>query len=66
MAAVTEALVCSRVDGPYEVRQVVLGEMREDELLVRIVASGICHTDFACTNVKFYDPPLLRTIYLCL
>jgi hypothetical protein len=51
MAVVTNALVCSRVDGQYEVKQVVLGEMRKDELVVRIVASGICHTDFACTNV---------------
>lgn len=51
MAVVTDALVCSRVDGQYEVKQVVLGEMRKDELVVRIVASGICHTDFACTNV---------------
>ena len=50
-----EALVCARLNGPYEVTWVKLGEMREDELVVRMIATGICHTDLACTNVQDRD-----------
>lgn len=46
-----DALVCSSVKGEYEVKKVFLGEMRADEVIVRMVATGVCHTDFAVTDV---------------
>lgn len=47
-----QALVCSRLHGPYEVETLILGHHRDDEVVVRMVATGICHTDYACTNVR--------------
>ncbi|MEA2312017.1 MAG: aryl-alcohol dehydrogenase [Solirubrobacteraceae bacterium] len=32
-------------DAPFELREVELDEPRDDEILVRMVAAGICHTD---------------------
>ncbi len=34
-------------DQPFSFQQVVLDELRDDEVRVRIVGSGICHTDIA-------------------
>ena len=34
-----DALVCSELKGPYELKRVKLGEMRADELIVRMVAT---------------------------
>lgn len=31
---------------PYTLEKIKLGDLRDDELLVRVEASGICHTDF--------------------
>ena len=31
---------------PFVLEPVVIGEPRSDEVIVRIVASGICHTDY--------------------
>ena len=39
-AAVTESK-CA----PFVVQELELGEMRPDEILVEVAASGICHTD---------------------
>ncbi|KAJ9216166.1 hypothetical protein DTO166G4_2098 [Paecilomyces variotii] len=47
---VTEALVCSSLGGEFEIKRLTVDDIREDELLVRIVASGICHTDFSCAD----------------
>ena len=51
-----DALVCSELKGPYELKRVKLGEMRADELIVRMVATGVCHTDFSVTNVSSLLP----------
>jgi len=32
-------------DAPFEIQEVELDEPRDDEILVRMVAAGICHTD---------------------
>jgi Alcohol dehydrogenase GroES-like domain./Zinc-binding dehydrogenase. len=45
-----KAAVVNRVGEPYKIEEVKLGEMRPDEVLVRMVASGICHTDEACRS----------------
>lgn len=36
--------------GPFEFIDVELAQPRDDEILVRIVAAGICHTDIAVRN----------------
>jgi Zn-dependent alcohol dehydrogenase len=47
-----EALVCLTFGGPFERRLVKMGEMREDEIIVRMVATGVCFTDLAATRVR--------------
>jgi aryl-alcohol dehydrogenase len=47
----TIALVVTQLGGPFEVRRVSLKDMRADEIIVRMVATGVCHTDFASINV---------------
>lgn len=41
----TRAALLETIPGRYEVRDVELGEPRAHEVLVRYVASGICHSD---------------------
>lgn len=53
--SIVKAIVCSVSNGPYEVKDVRVGSMLEDEIAVRMVATGVCHTDFACTNVSCYS-----------
>ena len=42
--AVTAAVVRSK-GGPFTIEKLRMGEPRDDEVLVRIVATGMCHTD---------------------
>lgn len=44
------AAVVERPGGPFALREVELGPLRDDEVLVRVVASGICHTDLICRD----------------
>lgn len=37
-------------EGKWAIEPVELRDLREDEVLVEIVASGICHTDLHCGN----------------
>lgn len=39
------ALVVAEKDAPFEEQEIDLGEPGRDEVLVRIMASGVCHTD---------------------
>lgn len=48
----TEALVVSKLGGPFELKTVELKEMRDDEIVVKMVATGICHTDLATAHVS--------------
>lgn len=41
------AAVVNRVNGPYEMEFLQLSEVQQDEVLVKIVATGICHSDEA-------------------
>ncbi|WP_332649280.1 NAD(P)-dependent alcohol dehydrogenase [Lysinibacillus sp. 54212] len=41
------AAVVNKVNGPYEMEALQLSEVQQDEVLVKIVASGICHSDEA-------------------
>ncbi|OOF94499.1 hypothetical protein ASPCADRAFT_170477 [Aspergillus carbonarius ITEM 5010] len=50
MAATATALVMREVNGPLSMESVQLGDLRADEVLVDIYATGICHTDLSCMN----------------
>ncbi|KAF5572984.1 sterigmatocystin biosynthesis monooxygenase stcW, partial [Fusarium pseudocircinatum] len=44
------AIVTTAPEGTFEIRDITLKEMRSDEIVVRMVATGVCHTDFSCAN----------------
>lgn len=50
-AAVTESK-CA----PFVLQEVEIGELRPDEVLVKVAASGICHTDLICRD-EWYPVP---------
>lgn len=43
--------------GPFQIEDLVQGEPRSDEVLVRVVATGMCHTDMVARD-QLYDVPL--------
>jgi hypothetical protein len=51
----TEALVVSHLGGPFELKEVQLKDMRRDEIVVKMIATGICHTDLATAHVSIYQ-----------
>ncbi len=51
------AAVTEEKGAPFALEEVELGELREDEVLVRIAAAGICHTDLICRD-QWYPVPL--------
>jgi len=51
-----EAAVISAFGQPFEVRSLELAAPSEDEVLVRLVAVGICHSDIACQHGAFAPP----------
>ncbi|OQV08358.1 hypothetical protein CLAIMM_12646 [Cladophialophora immunda] len=53
----TVALVVSEQHGPFEVKEVQLNDMRPDEIVVRMIATGVCHTDVA-TSIGNRGPAL--------
>lgn len=55
-----KAAVVNKVNGPYEMEELELAEMQDDEVLVKLVASGICHSDDAVrTGDSPYDFPVV-------
>jgi aryl-alcohol dehydrogenase len=44
------AAVVEEPGGPFVLRERELGELRDDEVLVEVAASGICHTDLICRD----------------
>jgi len=50
-AAVTESR-CA----PFVLQEVEIGELRPDEVLVKVAAAGICHTDLICRD-QWYPVP---------
>jgi aryl-alcohol dehydrogenase len=44
------AAVVERAGAPFALQDVDLGYLRADEVLVEVVASGICHTDLICRD----------------
>ncbi len=53
--AITAAVVRSK-GGPFVIEQLRLSEPRDDEVLVRIVATGMCHTDMIVRDQMYPVP----------
>lgn len=51
-----EAAVISSFGQPFEVKPLELAAPSDDEVLVRLVAVGICHSDIACQHGAFAPP----------
>ena len=50
MGLKTLAAVVRKNQGPFSFEEVVLDDVRADEIYVRMLACGICHTDIAVRN----------------
>ena len=46
----TKAAIVSEKSGNFQVSDVELAELRDDEVLVRVVGVGVCHTDLVCRD----------------
>jgi aryl-alcohol dehydrogenase len=44
------AAVVEEKGAPFALRELELGELADDEILVEVAASGICHTDLICRD----------------
>jgi len=53
---ITAAVVESK-SAPFALQELELGDLRDDEVLVKVAASGICHTDLICRD-QWYPVPL--------
>lgn len=57
----TQAIVCRKPSGEkrqWALEQVAISPPADGEVIVEIVASGICHTDFICGSAPDEDVPL--------
>ncbi|MGV3759503.1 MAG: NAD(P)-dependent alcohol dehydrogenase [Actinomycetota bacterium] len=55
------AAVLRAADGPYALETVELADPRPDEVLVRVVAAGMCHTDVLPRGEVTMSPPPIIT-----
>ena len=56
MTTNARAAICRGHDHPFTIEAVELADLRPDEVLVRIVACGICHTDLAVRDEQLPVP----------
>jgi aryl-alcohol dehydrogenase len=52
-----QAAVCREQGKDFEIEEINLADPREDEVLVRNVGAGVCHTDLICRD-QWYPVPL--------
>ena len=52
-----KAAVIHEPSGPFRIEELSLSEPRDNEVLVRIAATGICHTDLAGRDMHLPIPP---------
>ena len=52
-----KAAVVSEKGGPFRVENLLLDEPRPEEVMIRVVATGMCHTDMVARD-QLYDVPL--------
>ena len=50
------AAVIRQKDGPFQIEQVKTDTIQDDEMLVRVVATGMCHTDMIARDQVFPVP----------
>ncbi len=50
------AALVNKKSGPFVVEMVELAEPREDEVLIKIVATGVCHTDIGVRDQSYPVP----------
>jgi aryl-alcohol dehydrogenase len=53
----TSAILCREQGKPFVIEDIEIGELRTDEVLVRVVGAGVCHTDLICRD-QWYPVPL--------
>ncbi|KAH6995160.1 alcohol dehydrogenase [Ilyonectria destructans] len=46
----TTALVLKEINAPFSLGQVSVDNVRDDEALIEIYATGLCHTDLSCAD----------------
>lgn len=56
MSTDAQAAICRGSTEPFAIEAVTLDDPRADEILVRIVACGICHTDMAVRDQQLPTP----------
>ena len=56
MTTRAHAAICRGHDHPFTIEPVELADLRPDEVLVRVVACGICHTDLAVRDAQLPVP----------
>ncbi|WAT19229.1 NAD(P)-dependent alcohol dehydrogenase [Aurantiacibacter sp. MUD11] len=56
MTTPARAAICRGNKEPFSIEDVELDELRPDELLVRVVACGVCHTDMAVRDEQLPVP----------
>ena len=52
-----KAAVIRKKGGPFRIETLALEEPRADEVLIRIVATGMCHTDMVARD-QLYTVPM--------
>ncbi|MGH7802792.1 MAG: alcohol dehydrogenase catalytic domain-containing protein, partial [Candidatus Binatia bacterium] len=53
----TKAAVMWAFNEPLKIESLKLKDPREDEIVVKIVASGVCHSDLSVLQMKLPVPP---------
>ncbi len=53
----TRAAVVREQNGPFQIEDLDIDGLRDDEILIRIAGTGICHTDLICRD-QVYPVPL--------
>jgi len=56
MTTSAQAAICYGHEKPFAIEEVTLDEPREHEVLVRVYACGICHTDMAARDKQLPTP----------
>ncbi|MDB5688507.1 MAG: geraniol dehydrogenase [Sphingomonas bacterium] len=56
MTVTARAAICRGNATPFTIQDVAIDDLRPDELLIRIVACGICHTDMAVRDQQIPVP----------
>lgn len=52
-----QAAVVRQPGGPFQLESVAIGQPRDDEVLVQVIATGMCHTDMVARD-QIYPVPL--------